>query len=185
MQVQLASRGKEFRSHGMVLESIPDVRRSRRLKVGETGRVPGGRRLPDSDDDRSGRSRADTLRTDHARQRVPLRAGARRRLEGRCDDGPEGPRPASPRPRAGAGRRGAAGVGHLVDLVSSFGRIPRCHGKLMWLSRIRPLPRRSTHVYGPLLDEALPLTKSGLCQTSQQMICTRLAPVAFMHIAVF
>ena len=47
----------------------------------------------------------------HARQRVPLRAGARRRLEGRRDDGPEGPRPAAPRPRAGAGRRGAAGVG--------------------------------------------------------------------------
>ena len=45
-------------------------------------RVPGGRRLPDSDDGRSGRGRAYALRTDHARQRVPLRAGARRRLEG-------------------------------------------------------------------------------------------------------
>ena len=85
--------------------------RGRRRLAGDL-RVPGGRRLPDSDDGRSGRGRADALRTDHARQRVPLRAGARRCLEGRRDDGPEGPRPAAPRPRAGTGRRGAAGVGH-------------------------------------------------------------------------
>ena len=55
--------------------------RGRRRLAGDL-RVPGRRRLLDSDDGRSGRGRADALRTDHARQRVPLRAGARRRLEG-------------------------------------------------------------------------------------------------------
>ena len=97
--------GPSARGQGRYLD------RGRRRLAGDL-RVSGRRCLPDSDDSRSGRGRADALRTDHARQRVPLRAGARRRLEGRRGDGSEGQRPTDPRPRAGAGRRGAAGIGH-------------------------------------------------------------------------
>ena len=89
-----------------------------RRESATTGRrslVSRGRRLPDSGDNRSGRGRADALRTDRARQRVPLPAGTRGRLARHRDDGPEGPRPAGPWPRAGAGRRRAAGVGHRSE----------------------------------------------------------------------
>ena len=92
-------------------------RRSGQRDADEQAALPALWHGPSQRREPSGFDISDALRTDHARQRVPLRAGARRRLEGDGDDEPEGSRPAASRSRHRL--RGMSGrTGHFAGCTN-------------------------------------------------------------------